>query len=65
MIDEERRREREAILKRLRELYREMAVIEKEMKGIEARLPLEEQIFTPFLRQSRKSRTRVRSHSLT
>jgi hypothetical protein len=44
MLDPEKTREREALLKRIRELQAEIAQSERICKEIEAQLPIEEQL---------------------
>ena len=44
MLDSQEKLEREALLKRIRELYAEIAQHERNMREGEARLPIEEQL---------------------
>ena len=44
MLDRQKKLEREALLKRLREIHTELAQIERNMRELEAQLPIEEQL---------------------
>jgi hypothetical protein len=44
MLDPQKALEREALLKRLREIHTELAQIKRNMRELEAQLPIEEQL---------------------
>jgi len=50
MLDPQKTREREAMLKRIRELDAEIALHERNMREGEARLPIEEQLMLKLRR---------------
>jgi hypothetical protein len=52
MLNRQKTLEREALLRRLRELYAEIAQHERNLRESEARLPLDEQLRLSLRRQS-------------
>ena len=59
MLDPQKTREREALLKRNREIRAELAQIERNIRELEARLPIEEQLSLKLAKVHRGQHSRA------